>query len=153
MINNANVMAVPRTLICFACIVVLFSCSDPQRQGSHSAGPVVTVASTAQIARINGALADSLSVTRAYAVRSATHEWGHFIAAKIRKADDNGMTAPIGLWFMFDGMDIPGEAFGVNQIAQDISSFAPYEFGDDGAADLLASVEVDALLELTTQRP
>ncbi len=112
----------------------------------------MTVASTTQIAMINEALLDSLAVTRAYAVRSETHEWGHFIAAKIRNSEQSGTDAPIGVWFMFDGMDIPGEAFSVDDVARDHSTFASYE-SELGAEETLGSAEVQELLQLTRERP
>lgn len=110
--------------------------------------PVVTVASTTQIARLSAALPDSLSITRAYAVRSETHEWAHYLAAKLRggTVDDS-----VAIWFMQDGMDVPSDSFAVNALARSVSALPPFP---DVAPDAVeAHSEIVALRAFTKAHP
>lgn len=114
----------------------------------ESGEPVVTVASTTQIARLNAALPDSLSITRAYAVRSETHEWAHYLAAKLRggAVDDS-----VAIWFMQDGMDVPSDSFAVNALARSVSAMPPFP---DVAPDAIeAHPEIVALHAFTKAHP
>lgn len=102
-----------------------------------SAGPVVTMASTAQIGFINDALNDGLSVTKGYAIRSETHDFAHFIMARVDGVEGD---STIGLWFMYDGMDIPGDRFSVNNLASEVTSFPTY--AEDGGNQTMQREEL-----------
>ena len=103
------------------CFTLFAGCSDigseahVQRFAVESDAPVVTVASTTQIEKLNAVLPGHRAITRAYAVRSEDHAWAHYIAAKLRSSDGSDLpNVEIGVWFMQDGMDIPGVPMAVD---------------------------------------
>ncbi len=108
--------------------------------------PVVTVASTTQIEILDAALEQGISVVDAYAVRSETHEWGHYIAARLRGVD----SSDVGLWFMQAGMDVPGDRVAINEVARRYSEIVDADVGliESSQTDL----EIQTLLALVEAR-
>ncbi|NND70539.1 MAG: hypothetical protein HKN43_03070 [Rhodothermales bacterium] len=139
-------------LIAFILCVLAGACVDTDRSFppdvDYSEGPVVTMASTTHLAIINESLADGLSVEKAHAVRSESHEFAHYIAARIVGLEDN---QSIGLWFMYDGMDVPGDAFSVNGSAREYSRFPAMD--DDAIAGNEFPHEVEVLFDLVNRLP
>ncbi|NNE33849.1 MAG: hypothetical protein HKN13_01335 [Rhodothermales bacterium] len=134
---------------CLALIgLICSSCSDRTASEAipDAEDPVVTVASTTQIEIIERSLDDGVHVADAYAVRSETHDWAHFVAARLEGVGDDD----IGLWFMQDGMDVPGNRSAVNAVAIERSDLTP------NSDKLLFQAEnrrdVQALLKLVDQR-
>ena len=127
------------------------ACSDQPVERpavNFSEGPVVTMASTTQIGYINDALKDGLSVSKGYAVRSESHEFAHYIMAPIRSSDT---IVGNGLWFMYDGMDIPGDRYSVNDVARNNTTFAVFD--EIGDVDPESIEEVGVLAHLVRSIP
>lgn len=136
-------------------LVFCLGCSDRPVENEavvpevdFSEGPVITMASTAQIGFINDALSDGASVSKGYAIRSETHDFAHFIMARIDGVDGDSI---FGLWFMYDGMDIPGERFAVNDLAAEHTSFERYE--EDEGVETKEREEVVILDEFVRNLP
>ncbi len=123
-------------------------CTESSRGDEHDAsafdfseGHVVTVASTTQMGIIRDSMEDGLTVSNGYAVRADDHDFAHYIAAYIVGGEQGHGR---GLWFMTDGMDVPGEAYAVNGNAREFSNLPPQnENGDEELPD-----EVSRLFEV-----
>ena len=114
--------------------------------------PVVTVASTTQIERLNEFLPETLMITRAYAVRAEADSFGHFVAAKLRDAASGQWDGDrIAIWYMHAGMDQPGDAYAVDSEAQAFGTLPLFPGVQE--ADSVASTEMSALVTLTRKRP
>lgn len=131
---------------CLAFVFLFCGCSRSERSDDipHSDEPVVTVASTTQIEIIQATLSDGVTVADAYAVRSESDDWAHFVSARLTGVDGDD----IGLWFMLDGMDVPGDPSSVNDVAKNRSSMDHYA----GSINLQERADVVALLALTESR-
>jgi hypothetical protein len=135
-------------LLALVCLVSYTGCVADRSETAipDSDEPVVTVASTTQIEILQAALPDSVLIADAYAVRSESHDWAHFVAARLDGVDGDD----IGLWLMLDGMDIPGARFSVNTVASDYSQFPMME-GASAQPDR-QNREISVLLELVDAR-
>jgi hypothetical protein len=122
------------------------------RFAPDSNDPVVTVASTTQIERLNEVLPATLMITRAYAVRAEADSFGHFVAAKLRDPASGKWDGDrIAIWYMHAGMDQPGDAYAVDSEAQAFGTLPPFPGVEE--ANPLASPDVSALVALTRRRP
>lgn len=129
------------------------SASESSLQFARSSDdPVVTVASTTQMEVLNEKLPDGLAITRAYAVRATNETFGHYVAAKLRRPVDSlwdGRT--MAIWYMPDGMDVPGPPFAVDSTARSFGSTPGYT--GVTSAEAAAQEEIAALVALTRARP
>lgn len=122
------------------------------RFAPESTDPVVTVASTTQIERLNAVLPEALMITRAYAVRAEADSFGHFVAAKLRDAASGQWDGDrIAIWYMHAGMDQPGDAYAVGSEAQSFGTLPLFPGAQED--EPVASPEVSALVDLTRRRP
>lgn len=148
----------PAWLVPFLLLVALGTGCEPYGENQaleyapSSDEPVVTVASTTQMEVLNSTLPTHLAITRAYAVRAENETFGHYVAAKLRRPSDSlwdGQT--LALWYMPDGMDVPGRPFAVDSTARAFGSTAVYDPVSSSA--IRNHAEIVALLDLTLSRP